>query len=330
MRPSTSARESVAKPAPGAAADKAGAPAAAPSHAGASEPVSPKVASKVASQVASRAASKASDAAPGGAVEGFVDAVAKMPMPSLSVPKVKAADLPKPRMPRLFTTVAMAAACLLMLKGVDLMFGAPLVDRATAQTMLGPEPPVLRRDGANSGQTEIYIESAGRETPDQTPTNPLDTVSTEEVLTERIAERRRLLAERERELDMRESLLKAAEARIEERIGSLRVMERQAEGGTGPDGAPMPDADMDRIVTMYEAMKAKEAARILAELDMEVLEAVARRMNPRKLADVMGAMDAKPATRLTVRLAGSRSAPDTGLKPSVPANLPVIQGEMPR
>ncbi len=265
------------------------------------------------------------------AIDGLADALARVPMPSMRDVRLPRANLPRPRTPRLFTTVAMAAACLLMLKGADLFLGAPLVDGALAQSMLGPEPPVLRKDGPRTGETEIYIESAGRETPEQTPTSPLDIVPTETVLGERIADRRRLLTERERELDMRESLLKAAETRIEEQIGSLRAMELRAENGpVGPDGMPAPDADMDRIVTMYEAMKAKEAARILAELDMEVLEAVARRMNPRKLADVMGEMDAKPATRLTVRLAGARSAPAASLKPSVPVDLPVIQGEMPR
>lgn len=252
-------------------------------------------------------------------------------LPSLSVPRMPTWPAKaRPRTPRLFTTVAMAAALLLLLKGADLILGTPLVDRASAQSLLGPEPPkIVKHPSVNPGETEIYVESAGRETPEQTPTNPLDQASTEEVLTERIAERRRLLEEREREMEMRESLLKAAEARIEERIGSLRAMELQAGDASAGDGSPAPDADMDRIVTMYEAMKAKEAARILSALDMGVLENVARRMNPRKLADIMGEMDAEPATRLTVRLAGASGAGQSAPADGIPADLPRIQGSQP-
>lgn len=94
---------------------------------------------------------------------------------------------------------------------------------------------------------------------------------------------------------------------------------------------PAANADMDRVVTMYEAMKAKEAARIFGALDMDVLEDVARRMNPRKLADIMAEMDAKPATRLTVRLAGARTArAPVAESATLPLNLPRIQGERPR
>ena len=250
-------------------------------------------------------------------------------LPAVSLAKLPARlpSMPRPRAPRLFTTVAMAAALLLVLKAADLILGAPLVERASAQGLLGPEPPTLVKP-ADTGGTEIYIETAGRETPDQTPTSPLDITSTEEVLTERISDRRRLLEEREREMEMRESLLKAAEARIEERIGSLRAMELRA-GEAGAASGPTPDADMDRIVTMYEAMKAKEAARILSALDMDVLEGVARRMNPRKLADIMGEMDAQPATRLTVRLAGHAGGAAPERTPDIPADLPRIEGQRP-
>jgi flagellar motility protein MotE (MotC chaperone) len=127
---------------------------------------------------------------------------------------------------------------------------------------------------------------------------------------------------------MRENLLKAAEKRIEERIGELK----QLEASVGTAQQRQDDADqakMKNLVTMYEAMKPKDAARIFDKLDMTILVDVAHAMKPAKLADVLAAMDADAAQRLTVALA-NRANPKPMATPEQPAlDLPKIEGKTP-
>lgn len=239
-------------------------------------------------------------------------------------PAKRAPAFALPRLPRLFGTVAIAASCLLALKTADLASGRAFTDVAKAQSFLSDEPPVIRIERDSDAPADIYIETAGRQIEGAETSNPLDITPTVDVLEERIAERRREARSQENDFQMREALLKAAEARIEERINALQSLE--TENPNAPEAKL--DQDLQRLVTLYEAMKAKEAARIFAVLDMDVLERVARRMNPRKLADVMAEMDAEPATRLTVRLAGATQPLTPGRPAMSEMNLPRIEGEM--
>ena len=75
------------------------------------------------------------------------------------------------------------------------------------------------------------------------------------------------------------------------------------------------------IITMYENMKAKEAARIFDKLDMKVLVDVANAMNPRSMSQILAQMTPESAERLTVELAKLSSANKT------PDALPKIENK---
>jgi flagellar motility protein MotE (MotC chaperone) len=79
------------------------------------------------------------------------------------------------------------------------------------------------------------------------------------------------------------------------------------------------------IVTMYESMKPKDAAKVFDRLEMPVLIEIASAMAPRKMSDVLGLMQTDAAERLTVELArranGDKSA-------SASADLPKIEGKV--
>ena len=64
------------------------------------------------------------------------------------------------------------------------------------------------------------------------------------------------------------------------------------------------------LVTMYETMKPKDAARIFDRLDLKILVEVSTQMNPRKMSEVLAQMTPEAAERLTVELANRASAPD--------------------
>ena len=144
----------------------------------------------------------------------------------------------------------------------------------------------------------------------------------ERAVLERLQERRQELDARARELEIREGLLKAAEKRIEARIGELKELEGQITAATQKkDEAEV--ARFKALVSMYENMKAKEAARVFDRLEMRILLDVATQINPRRMSDILAQMTPEAAERLTVELASRSPA---GGKPTSAADLPKIEG----
>lgn len=143
----------------------------------------------------------------------------------------------------------------------------------------------------------------------------------ERAVLERLQERRQELEARARELEIREGLLKAAEKRIETRLGELKEQEAQV-SATIEKKDEAEAARFKGLITMYESMKAKEAARIFDRLDIKVLLDVSTQINPRKMSDILAQMSPEAAERLTVELA-SRA---TGKPQSTTADLPKIEG----
>ncbi len=129
----------------------------------------------------------------------------------------------------------------------------------------------------------------------------------ERAVLERLNERRQELDARSRELEMRENLLKAAEKRLEGKVNELKDTEARISGAIQKrDEAET--ARFKTLVTMYENMKPKDAARIFDRLDLKILIDVASQINPRKMSDIMAQMSADAAERLTVELANRAGA----------------------
>ncbi len=153
------------------------------------------------------------------------------------------------------------------------------------------------------------------------PTKPEHVVSpAERAILERLSERRGELEARARDLDMRESLLKAAEKKLEARINELRELEGKVNTAV-QNKAEGEQARFKNLVTMYDNMKAKDAAKIFDRLDMRVLIEVASQINPRRMSDIMAQMTPAAAERLTIELA--QRAQDKGAD----AELPKIEGK---
>src|SRR3954467_12746913 len=109
--------------------------------------------------------------------------------------------------------------------------------------------------------------------PDGVVINPEQTTPvspSERAILERLQQRRQELEQRAREVDIRESLLKAAEKRIESRVEELKAVESRITTATSQKS----EADAARfkgIITMYEGMKPKDAAKVFDRLEMGVL-----------------------------------------------------------
>ena len=145
----------------------------------------------------------------------------------------------------------------------------------------------------------------------------------ERAVLERLQSRRQELDTRSREMEMRESLLKAAEKRLEDKVAELK----DAEGRVNTAMGTRDKVEADRfksIVSMYENMKAKDAARIFDRLDMRILVEVSTQINPRKMSEILAQMSPDNAEHLTVELANRASAKP---KTQSPDQLPKIEGK---
>lgn len=143
----------------------------------------------------------------------------------------------------------------------------------------------------------------------------------ERAILERLQQRREELDARARELDIRENLIKAAEQRIDAHLAEVKEVESRIKVETdAKDQAEL--ARFKNLVTMYENMKARDAAKIFNRLDMDVLIKVASQINPRSMADIMAQMTPDVADRLTVELASKAQGPAK----NAPAELPKIEG----
>lgn len=119
----------------------------------------------------------------------------------------------------------------------------------------------------------------------------------EKTVLERLGLRRSELDKREEELANREALLQAAEKRLAERNEELKKLEDDLKSRTDQRNAEL--TSLKPIVTIYETMKPKEAARVFEKLEFSNLLMVATAMNPRKLSEVLAQMDPVLAGKLT-------------------------------
>jgi flagellar motility protein MotE (MotC chaperone) len=126
-----------------------------------------------------------------------------------------------------------------------------------------------------------------------------------------LAERRRQLDARGRQVEAQEALLKAAEKRVEEKIAELKKLETTI-GGLIRQHDEQSEAQLKSLVKVYENMKPKDAARIFEELEMTVLLDVVERMKESKIAPILASMDPAKAKAVTVELATRRKLPESG------------------
>jgi flagellar motility protein MotE (MotC chaperone) len=161
--------------------------------------------------------------------------------------------------------------------------------------------------------------------PPQDMPKPLPSAGERAVL-ESLQQRRQELETRSREMEVRDSLLKAAEKRIEQRLQDLKDSETRISGASAKRDEE-DQAKFKSLVTMYENMKAKEAARVFDRLDLRVLVEIATKMNPRRMSDILGVMTPEAAERLTIEIANRSGAIGGGnaSAPSAP-ELPKIEG----
>lgn len=117
-----------------------------------------------------------------------------------------------------------------------------------------------------------------------------------------LGQRRGQLDARENDLNTQIALLAAAEAKLDAKIKSLNGLKAEVKGLLQQTDAKE-QAEIDRLVKVFEGMKAKDAAPRLVALDDSVRIAIAARMKERSLASIVAAMPPAEAKKLTEGLA---------------------------
>jgi flagellar motility protein MotE (MotC chaperone) len=143
----------------------------------------------------------------------------------------------------------------------------------------------------------------------------------ERAILERLQERRQELDKRARELDIREGLIADAEKRVDAKLAQIK--EGQAQLAVAEQKKDEAEAARFKgLVTMYQTMKPRDAAKIFDHLEVNVLIEVASQINPRNMSEILAQMSPDRAELLTVELAkrAQGSAKDAA------ANLPKIEG----
>ena len=135
--------------------------------------------------------------------------------------------------------------------------------------------------------------------------DPTNLTQTEIETLQRLAERRDIIETRERELDVKEGLLRAAETRIDGKIAQLQELEQSIEGLLEQYDEKK-QGEIEQLVRIYGAMKPKDAARIFDSLEMPILVSVVQSMKETKVAPILAAMDSTKATALTEELTARR------------------------
>ena len=249
--------------------------------------------------------------------------------------------------PRLLHLLIVAASGMLMLKLGAVWHEAGIAFAQTPQSQTAQsqtaqsqtpaaKPPASEAPAkaAAAGAAPAAGAAAQREPLNPTPSKaPSQSYSEAEVkLLQELAKRRTELDQRADELTQRETLLKAAEQRVDEKIEQLKQLQASVDASLGKVDA-QEDQRLNSLVAIYSAMKPKEAAPILSDLDMPVLLQLLTRMKDRTTSAIMAAMDPKKAQSITMALAerrqsvaggaaaaGGTSAADAGAATTNPQN----------
>lgn len=233
-----------------------------------------------------------------------------------------------PLRPRLLPTVAVAATMLLGFKVADIILGegATVAPQALAQPASPPQPsaqtaPKQEPSDGHAGGDSLAATPSTKSATTVPPLDPQGLTSSEIEVLQQLSQRRASLDQRSSEIDQREVLLQAAEKRIDEKIAKLQDLQKGIERDVQKRSSE-DDVRLQSLVKIYEAMKPKDAAPILEQLDMPVLLSVVQRMKELKTAAILAAMDPVKAKMLTNALAAKRGNDSAPTAARTPAGAP--------
>ena len=226
--------------------------------------------------------------------------------------------------PRLLPLTCAAMAGLLLVKSASLVQAATAEPEAAKSAENAPKPETKNAPGsgvANSPPEPSHSAAqaaAGARTPDQkTDAAPASISDEERSLLLDLRHRREQLDEKSRLLDQRAAQITAADEKLNARVQQLTALQSQLEALESARQQRQ-TANWGGLVKTYEAMKPRDAAAIFDSLDMQVLLQVLDRMQERRAAAVLAAMQTDRARLATQLLSEMRLKANTPAGAALP------------
>ena len=218
--------------------------------------------------------------------------------------------------------IAMLVA-FLGLKGLDLWTGTAVSLKAIGVAQAAEKKPhddPAKDDHAPADEHEAKADD-GHGAPDDGDHEPTNTGSgyltaADVDIRNSIEERDAKLAAWEEELKVQRNMIAVAEKRVDEKIAIYTEMKQTLRDLMGQK-TQEEEAELLRLVKVYETMKPKAAAPIMERLDDQTRLAIASRMKEVKLALILTYMDKDAAQALTRQLMQKTDLPvEFGLLPA--------------
>jgi flagellar motility protein MotE (MotC chaperone) len=175
-----------------------------------------------------------------------------------------------------------------------------LAERGAALAEAAPEAPPGPPDAADLAALPAFA----RPLPDCRPEPGTD------ALLAAIRERQAGLEARADELAMRAQVVRVAEAKIAEQIAALEDAERKL-AATLAIADTAAEADLARLVAVYEAMAPKAAAQIFATMDVTFAAGFLGRMKAEAAGAILAGIPAERAYAISATLAGRNARAPT-------------------
>jgi flagellar motility protein MotE (MotC chaperone) len=171
---------------------------------------------------------------------------------------------------------------------------------------LAANPGVEPGPGAKPGEPQVAT-TAPLPTA-KLPLDPTRFTQSDIDLLQALRDRSVKLDDREREIDQRSAVLKAAEKRLEEKVADLDAVKLELQQMMARNNE-QEDGRLRSLVRIYESMKPKEAAQIFDKLEINVLLGVVERMKENKVAPILASMTPERARQVTDMLADKSQRP---------------------
>lgn len=212
--------------------------------------------------------------------------------------------------------------------GVSNMSGSANAQEEAKEVMTDTKPSTEGLEEPNLAvETSDSMEKPAGDPVEASPTEPIDLSQGEKIewrdstdpelefsdvkmeMFEDLKVRRKQLEDQQRELSVREALLKTAEQELDQKYKELVSLKSEIEELL----VTQSEEEQKRIaslVKIYEGMKPKDAARIFNTLDLDILLSVVSKMSERKSAPIIASMSPERARTLTQMLMDQKTLSD--------------------
>jgi flagellar motility protein MotE (MotC chaperone) len=185
----------------------------------------------------------------------------------------------------------------------------PAAPAPAAGTQTAAQQPAAPPAGAQPAPAAGTTPPAADAAPDsQTAIDPFSYTDEEVDVLQQLSKRRAELDAKARQLDERETLVTAAEQRMDQKMAELKAMQSTLQDLLKQRSAAE-ETQLQSLVKIYENMKPKAAAGVFEELDMDILLDVVARMKERKVAPILALMTPTKAKEVTFELAQRQQLP---------------------